>query len=183
MAELLIRASSQDGALLRRIYGMDGGSAAPARPDRIVVDAHTPVMKTDILSTARRAGTPLLIDPQTYYLHGLSTPTIRGPACRLVIHLSGRPQRHPVRTLSKTSSPVSSTTRSRMVQRRSSLPTSTSTDLAVTGRRCRRLCGVVLVTFSIATGSRCRLPLCWPSGGGRSTRSRARLPSTLRCAL
>lgn len=74
MAELLIRASSQDGALLRRMYGMDGGSAAPARADRIVVDAHTPAMKTDILSTARRAGTPLLIDPQTHYLHGLQHP-------------------------------------------------------------------------------------------------------------
>jgi hypothetical protein len=37
MAELLIRASSQDGALLRRIFGFDGQPTAPARPDRIVV--------------------------------------------------------------------------------------------------------------------------------------------------
>lgn len=74
MAELLIRASSQDGALLRKIYGVDGGSGAPARPDRVVVDAHTPAGRTDIMSTARRAGIPLLIDPQTYYLHGLQHP-------------------------------------------------------------------------------------------------------------
>jgi hypothetical protein len=30
--------------------------------------------ETDLLSTARRAGTPLLIDPQTYYLQGLQHP-------------------------------------------------------------------------------------------------------------
>lgn len=53
MAELLIRASSQDGALLRRIYGIDGISAASARPDRIVVDAHTLAMQTDRVSPLR----------------------------------------------------------------------------------------------------------------------------------
>lgn len=70
MAELLIRASTQDAALLRRIYGLDGHSAAATSPSRIVVDAHTPLKSGDIASTARRAGVPFLIDPQTYYLQG-----------------------------------------------------------------------------------------------------------------
>lgn len=79
MAELLIRASSQDGALLRRIYGFDGQPPAPARPDRIVVDAHVPLGSrgTGIAATARRAGIPLLIDPQTFYLQGIQHPDDR----------------------------------------------------------------------------------------------------------
>jgi len=79
MAELLIRASSQDGALLRRIYGFDGQPPAPARPDRIVVDAHVPLGRhgTGIAATARRAGIPLLIDPQTFYLQGIQHPDDR----------------------------------------------------------------------------------------------------------
>lgn len=74
MAELLVRASAQDAALLRRIYGLDGHCPAVARPSRIVVDAHTPLGVTDIATTARRAGVPLLIDPQTYYLQGAQNP-------------------------------------------------------------------------------------------------------------
>ena len=74
MAELLVRASAQDAALLRRIYGLDGHSPAAARPSRIVVDAHTPLKGADIAMTARRAGVPLLIDPQTYYLQGTQHP-------------------------------------------------------------------------------------------------------------
>lgn len=71
MAELLIRASTLDAALLRRIYGLVGGRpAAASRPSRIVVDAHTPLITADIAITARRAGVPLLIDPQTHYLQG-----------------------------------------------------------------------------------------------------------------
>jgi hypothetical protein len=54
---------------------MDTGSPCPFRPDRIVVDAHIPAAKTDIVSTVRRAGTPLMIDPQTYYLQGTQHPT------------------------------------------------------------------------------------------------------------
>lgn len=79
MAELLIRASFQDGALLRRIYGFDGQPGAPARPNRIVVDAHVPVSSRgiDIAATARRAGVPLLIDPQTFYLQGVQHPDDR----------------------------------------------------------------------------------------------------------
>lgn len=76
MAELLIRASSQDAALMRRIYGLDGPTVAPARPSRIVVDAHVPLSRGGggISSTARRAGVPFLIDPQTYYLQGTQHP-------------------------------------------------------------------------------------------------------------
>jgi hypothetical protein len=71
MAELLIRASTQDAALLRRIYGLDGRGAA-ARPTRVVVDAHVPVSSRGggVVMAARRAGVPLLIDPQTFYLQG-----------------------------------------------------------------------------------------------------------------
>jgi hypothetical protein len=72
MAQLLMRASTLDAALLRRIYGLDGHQAAAAQPNRIVVDAHVPVSSRggDIVSAARRAGVPLLIDPQTFYLQG-----------------------------------------------------------------------------------------------------------------
>jgi hypothetical protein len=70
MAELLIRASTQDAALLRRIYGLDGRKPAAARPARIVVDAHVPASSRGdgVVTAARRAGVPLLIDPQTFYL-------------------------------------------------------------------------------------------------------------------
>ncbi|TXH28541.1 MAG: hypothetical protein E6R06_00715 [Mycobacterium sp.] len=72
MAELLVRASSMDAALLRRIYGLDGGREAPARPTRIVVDAHVPASSSGdrVATAARRAGVPFLIDPQTFYLQG-----------------------------------------------------------------------------------------------------------------
>jgi hypothetical protein len=71
MAELLVRASTLDAALLRRIYGLEGRPAVARRPSRIVVDAHTPLGTGDIGATARRAGVPLLIDPQTFYLQGV----------------------------------------------------------------------------------------------------------------
>lgn len=72
MAELLIRASSQDAALLRRVYGLDGHDRASARPSRVVVDAHVPASSRGaaVLIAARRAGVPFLIDPQTFYLQG-----------------------------------------------------------------------------------------------------------------
>lgn len=72
MAELLIRASTSDAALVRRIYGLDGRDAAMARPSRIVVDAHAPVSSRggDLITAVRRAGVPLLIDPQTFYWQG-----------------------------------------------------------------------------------------------------------------
>lgn len=76
MAELLIRASSQDAKLLRRVFGFEGSLAAPAHPDRIVVDAHVPSTAggIDICATARRAGIPFLIDPQTYLLQDAQHP-------------------------------------------------------------------------------------------------------------
>ena len=68
MADLLIRASSNDAVLLRRVFGFDGHPRAAAVPNRIVVDAHT-VARTDAISDiARRAGVPFLVDPQTYLL-------------------------------------------------------------------------------------------------------------------
>jgi len=72
MAELLVRASVMDDALLRRVYGLDGGREASARPTRIVVDAHVPASSRGdgVVTAARRAGVPFLIDPQTFYLQG-----------------------------------------------------------------------------------------------------------------
>jgi hypothetical protein len=72
MAELLIRASTQDAVLLRRVYGLDGREATAARPARIVVDAHVPASSRGdgVVTAVRRAGVPLLIDPQTFYLQG-----------------------------------------------------------------------------------------------------------------
>jgi hypothetical protein len=72
MAELLIRASTQDATLLRRIYGLDGREAAAARPTRVVVDAHVPASSRGggVVLAARQAGVPFLIDPQTFYLQG-----------------------------------------------------------------------------------------------------------------
>ncbi|CCK60107.1 hypothetical protein [Mycobacterium canetti] len=72
MAELLIRASTQDAALLRRIYGLDGREPAAARPTRVVVDAHLPASSrgNGVVVAARQAGVPFLIDPQTFYLQG-----------------------------------------------------------------------------------------------------------------
>ncbi|MCF8786840.1 hypothetical protein [Rhodococcus ruber] len=74
MAELLIRAAANDAALLRRLYGLGGGGRAAATPSRIVVDAHTPVGGSEIPAIARRAGVPLLIDPQTFYLQDRQHP-------------------------------------------------------------------------------------------------------------
>jgi len=74
MAQLLIRAGSQDTALLRRVFGLDGGRGAAWRPDRLVVDAHVPGQTDDLAMLARRAGIPLLVDPQTYYLQDHQHP-------------------------------------------------------------------------------------------------------------
>lgn len=67
MPELLIRAGASDAALMRRTFGIGGGAAASRRPCRIVVDAHVP-LSADLATTARRAGVPFLVDPQTYFL-------------------------------------------------------------------------------------------------------------------
>jgi hypothetical protein len=64
MAELLIRASSQDQALLRRIFGTDTRQRrASLRPDRIVVDAHVPALTSEFSRIARRSGVPFIVDP------------------------------------------------------------------------------------------------------------------------
>lgn len=68
---LTIRASALDNLLLRRLYGVEPGhSPAPYRPDRLVVDAHVPLSArgSALADTARRAGIPFLIDPETHYL-------------------------------------------------------------------------------------------------------------------
>lgn len=74
MAELLIRAGSGDVALLRRVFGGTAGSVSPWRPHRIVLDAHVAAAKPEITTIARRAGVPLVIDPQTYYLQDFQHP-------------------------------------------------------------------------------------------------------------
>jgi hypothetical protein len=68
MAELVIRVSGQDAALIDRLYGCRGIPAAPRRPDRLVVDAHVAATHPEIANTARRAGVPFLVDPLTHYL-------------------------------------------------------------------------------------------------------------------
>ena len=68
MAELVIRVSGQDAALIDRVYGTYGVPAAQRRPNRLVVDAHVAVGHPEIAATARRAGVPFLVDPLTHYL-------------------------------------------------------------------------------------------------------------------
>lgn len=74
MAELLLRAGSGDAALLRRVLVDPVGPVSPLRPHRIVTDAHVAATEPEIASTARRAGTPLVIDPQTHYLQDVQHP-------------------------------------------------------------------------------------------------------------
>ncbi|MCH9729743.1 MAG: hypothetical protein K0U84_08735 [Actinomycetia bacterium] len=73
MAELLVRASTNDAALLRRLYGLGECEVGAARPARVVVDAHVPISRhgRDVVLVARQAGVPFLIDPQTFYLQGV----------------------------------------------------------------------------------------------------------------
>lgn len=71
MADLIVRISGCDEALLSRLVGpprSGSPSTATRRPDRIVVDAHTAASTPSIARTARRAGLPMLVDPQTFYL-------------------------------------------------------------------------------------------------------------------
>jgi hypothetical protein len=76
MAEFLLRATALDAALLRRAYGLDGREGLPVRPGRVVVDAHVASSNrgSAVLTAARRAGVPLLIDPRTFYLQGTQHP-------------------------------------------------------------------------------------------------------------
>ena len=64
MAELLIRAGTQDAALITRVL-----IGPPVlRPNRVVVDAHTPLARPLVVDAAVKAGVPFLVDPQTYFL-------------------------------------------------------------------------------------------------------------------
>lgn len=68
MAELVIRVSGQDAALIDRVYGSRRTPAASRCPNRLVVDAHLASTHPEIADTARRAGVPFLVDPLTHYL-------------------------------------------------------------------------------------------------------------------
>jgi len=74
MAELITRIGASAAALLTRLVTPGVGGLMPARPDRVVVDAHTAQAHPEIASTARHAGLPMLIDPQTSYLQGEQYP-------------------------------------------------------------------------------------------------------------
>jgi hypothetical protein len=81
MAELLVRVSRSDEALLRRAFGMDPFQTRWAsRPDRVVVDAHVPPRARQICATARAAGVGYLIDPQTYFFQDVQPGTDRWAA-------------------------------------------------------------------------------------------------------
>lgn len=64
MAELLIRAGGQDAALVAAVLG----GPQQHRPHRVVVDAHVASAAPSIGLSAKTAGVPFLIDPQTFYL-------------------------------------------------------------------------------------------------------------------
>lgn len=77
MAELLVRAGASDAALMRRVWA----SRRPGRPlpaaDRLVVDAPTANAEPALTADARKAGVPVLIDPQTYLLQDEQPPDDR----------------------------------------------------------------------------------------------------------
>lgn len=64
MAELLVRAGAQDAALVQAVLG----GPPQHRPHRVVVDAHVAKAAPSISLSAKTAGVPFLIDPQTFYL-------------------------------------------------------------------------------------------------------------------
>lgn len=78
MAELIIHVGGPDAALLTRLLDDSGGVlplfAVPSRPARIVVDAATAAWCPGIARTARAAGVPLLVDPETFYLQDHQHP-------------------------------------------------------------------------------------------------------------
>jgi len=53
---------------------LESAAARPQAPDRVVVDAHTADVHPEIAGTARQAGLPMLIDPETFYLQGQQHP-------------------------------------------------------------------------------------------------------------
>ena len=68
MAELLVRITGQDEALLRRTLGSADRPGIAFGPDRIVVDAHVAAAHPALSALTQRAGLPYLIDPQTHFL-------------------------------------------------------------------------------------------------------------------
>lgn len=66
MPELLIRPSGGDVALVERLYAP--GAIGMASPQRLVLDAVTAMRRPGFALVARRAGVPVLVDPQTTYL-------------------------------------------------------------------------------------------------------------------
>lgn len=63
MAELLVRFSAGHAALLDRLARAHRGAIG-----RVVVDAHTAAAVPALAAIARRAGLPMLVDPETFYL-------------------------------------------------------------------------------------------------------------------
>lgn len=90
-AQLTIRVGVQDVALVRRVFGLEGG-ASPARhrPGRLVVDAHVPLGPgAELASLARQAGVGFLVDPETTYLQDVQcadAPWARVPWARTGVH-------------------------------------------------------------------------------------------------
>lgn len=83
-AQLTVRVGAGDEPFVRRLYGLAPGSRpAPHLPARLVVDAHVPLAANGaaLAATARAAGVPFLIDPETVYLQDLQHPT--APWCRV----------------------------------------------------------------------------------------------------
>lgn len=78
MAELLIRPGVDDAQILERLLGDRSPQLARLR---VVADAHA-VARTELITeAASRAGAPLIIDPQTYYLQDTQDPI--DPWCSL----------------------------------------------------------------------------------------------------
>lgn len=83
-AELTTRVGALDEPFVRHLYGLAPGSRpAPHLPARLVVDAHVPLAAggAALAGTARQAGVPFLIDPETSYLQDAQHPD--APWCRV----------------------------------------------------------------------------------------------------
>jgi hypothetical protein len=75
-AKVWVRVSGRDQALLRRVYGVDAlMPSAEHLPGRLVADATAATPELGL--TARAAGVPFLIDPQTHFLQDSQPPMER----------------------------------------------------------------------------------------------------------
>jgi hypothetical protein len=82
MPDLVIRPTGHDGALMARILtpiGTRNPADLVVRP-RLVLDAVTAVRHPEFAATARVAGVPMLVDPNTYYLQDYQHPADRWAA-------------------------------------------------------------------------------------------------------